>query len=226
MFLASVVDEAAARRQDTDSGIWELRGSPRHYVHSKVMIWVALDRGIRLVEDHGFPDGSADRWREARQQVRDDVETHGVDADRGCFVQHYGSTALDASLLKLPLVGFVDADDERMRATTDAIIADLAVPPHGFLRRFDDGSAAGDGGAEGTFLLCSFWLVEVLALQGRLDEAEKLFASLAGVANDVGLFSEEYRSDGKEFLGNFPQAFTHLGLIAAHTGLRAARGDS
>ena len=224
-FLVGVVDQAALRRDDADSGIWEMRGPPRQFVHSKVMIWVALDRGIRLAADHGHPAGAVDRWREARDAVRHDVETRGVDPDRGNFVQFYGTRELDASLLKLPLVGFCDANDERMRATTDAIVEELAVPPQGFLRRYrDDGS--GDSTAaesEGVFLLCSFWLVEVLALQGRTDEATALFERLAGLANDVGLFSEEYDVRERQLLGNFPQAFTHLGLIAAEKRLREAR---
>lgn len=220
-FLASVVDQAAAHRDDPDSGIWEMRGTLRHFVQSKVMIWVALDRGIRFVEDHGFADGATDRWRVAREQVRHDIETRGVDADRGNFVQYYGTTAVDASLLKLPLVGFVDANDERMRTTTDVIMDELCVAPYGFLRRFHSDS---EGDDEGVFLLCSFWLVEVLALQERLDDATTLFERLVGVGNDVGLFSEEATADGTELLGNFPQAFTHLGLIAAAKRLKKAYG--
>ncbi len=228
-FLESVVNDAVTHRHDDDSGIWEMRGPPRPFVHSKVMIWVALDRGIRLVEEHGLPDGSIDRWRSARDEVRHEVETRGVDPERGNFVQCYGMTAVDASLLKLPLVGFVDPCDERMLRTTDAIVEELAVPPQGFLRRYrstgsmDAGSGGHAGSAdadEGVFLLCSCWLVEVLALQGRRDEARALFESLAALANDVGLLSEEYDPETDELLGNFPQAFTHLGLIAAEQRLR------
>ena len=128
-FLRGVVDQAAERRHDPGAGIWEMRGEPRHFVHSKVMVWVALDRGIRLVEDHGLAADQVDRWREARDEVRHEIETRGVDPDRGNFVQHYGTTEVDASLLKLPLLGFVDACDDRMRATTDAIVDELGVPP-------------------------------------------------------------------------------------------------
>ena len=143
-------------------------------------------------------------------------------------MQYYGTDDLDASLLKLPLVGFIAADDERMRHTTDLIIDQLGVPPSGFLRRFRNETVetverAKGGAEEGVFLLCSFWLVEVLALQGRIDEAEKLFADLADTGNDLGLFAEEYDVGTQEFLGNFPQAFTHLGLISAHQRLRSAR---
>ncbi len=214
-FLSSVVDQAVIHRSDADSGIWELRGPPRHYVHSKAMIWVALDRGISLVAEHGFSHGSPDRWRDARDEVRHEIETRGVDPDRGNFVQHYGSTELDANLLKLPLIGFIDAQDERMRLTTDAIIDELGTEPYGFLRRFRT-----DGDQEGVFLLCSCWLVEVLALQGRTDEATALFENLLAVGNDVGLYSEEAVPDGTEMLGNFPQAFTQLGLVSAEKRLR------
>ncbi len=231
-FLTSLVDQAAARRNDADAGMWEMRGRPRHFVQSKVMIWVALDRGIRLVEEHGFAHHAYDRWRTARDTVRREIETRGVDPERGNFVQHYGTTEVDASLLTLPLVGFVDADDERMRITTDVVMEELGVGPHGFLRRYRhpksrdpksrdpeprDPDAAEP---EGIFLLCSFWLVEVLALQGRSAEATTLFRALTALGNDLGLFSEEYDVGRGELLGNFPQAFTHLGLISAERRLR------
>ena len=225
-FLRTVVDEAMRRRDDPDSGIWELRGEPRHYVHSKVMVWVALDRGIRLVEEHGFDgEGMADDladWRQGRDELRHEIERDGVDADRGIFVQSYGSTAVDASLLKLALVGFVDATDDRMVATTDVIIEELSRGPDGLIRRFRrDGESSGDDVSEGVFLLCTCWLVEVLALQGRIEDAQRLFDAVVATGNDLGLFSEEYDVDHDEMLGNFPQAFTHLGLIAADARLRA-----
>ena len=215
-FLSSVVDEAMAAADRPDSGIWELRDRPRHYVHSKVMIWVALDRGIRLVEDAGLSGehSEVDDWRRARDEIRREIDERGV--HDGHYVTHYDSDDVDASLLKLPLVGFVDADDPRMVATVDAIMRDLAVPPAGLLRRFrGDHDAGSTHGTEGVFLLCSFWLVEVLALQGRTDDARELFDRLAERANDLGLFAEEYDPDADEMLGNFPQAFTHLGLISA-----------
>jgi GH15 family glucan-1,4-alpha-glucosidase len=205
---------AAAGRPD--SGIWELRDRPRHYVHSKVMIWVALDRGIRLVEDAGLSGehSEVDDWRRARDELRRVIDERGV--RDGHYVMHYDSDDVDASLLKLPLVDYVDADDPRMVATVDAILRDLAVPPAGLLRRFrGDRSGGSSHGVEGVFLLCSFWLVEVLALQGRMDDARELFDRLAERANDLGLFAEEYDPDADEMLGNFPQAFTHLGLISA-----------
>ncbi len=222
-FLSSVVDEALAHRDEPDSGIWEQRGPMRHHVHSKVMIWVALDRGIRLVDEHGFADGSSDRWRTARDQIRREVESRGVHPDHGHFVQHYGSTEVDASLLKLPLVGFIDACDERMLRTTQVIREQLGVGPHGLLRRRPDTDRSAATAGEGVFLLCSFWLVEVLVLQGCRAEAEQLFRDLLDVGNDLDLYAEEYDPDSGELLGNFPQAFTHLGIISAAACLRRDR---
>ena len=225
-FLRSVVNQAALHRDTPDSGIWELRGEPQHYVHSKVMLWVALDRGIRLVEDFGLDcdHAAADSWRSARDGLRSDVERLGVDHRGGHFVQHYDSIAVDASLLKLPLVGFVDANDPRMVRTVEVIERDLGVGSAGFLRRFrSDRREQADEGPEGVFLLCTFWLVEVMALQGRIDEAEALFLRLVELGNDVGLFAEEYDVAAGEFLGNYPQAFTHLGLISAAHRLDVAR---
>ena len=221
-FLRSVVDQAVARRNDPDAGLWEMRGPAREFVHSKVMVWVAIDRGIRLVEEHDLDGVDLEAWRSARDEVRHAVETRGVDLDRGNFVQYFGSTELDASLLKLPLEGFVEPDDPRMLATVDAIQRDLG-DERGFVRRYASDNTAGSGTLggrqEGVFLLCSFWLVEVLALQGRLDEAVELFERLVEVGNDVGLFSEEYDVADGSMLGNFPQAFTHLGLIRAEERL-------
>ncbi len=220
-FIAAVVDQAINRWRHPDAGIWEMRGPPRHYVHSKVMVWVALDRGIRLVQDHGFDGVDVDRWIAERNQVRAAINEHGVHPQYGHFVQAFDTTAVDASLLKLPLVGFVDACDERMITTVEVIQRELGAP-NGFIRRHA-ARAADDGAAdqEGFFLLCSCWLVEVLALQGKIDEATELFEGLAALANDVELFAEEYSMRDHEFLGNFPQAFTHLGLIAANHRLRA-----
>jgi GH15 family glucan-1,4-alpha-glucosidase len=214
-FLSSVADRAASAAEHADSGIWELRDELRHYVHSKVMLWVALDRSVRLVDDHGLPvEGEQlDDWRRVRDSIRAEVLERGVDPVGGHFVQHYGSPDVDASLLKLPLVGFVDPSDPRMLATVERIRADLAVAPTGLIRRFRrDGP---DNHPEGVFLLCTLWLVEVLALQGRLDAASALFDEVLALGNDVGLFAEEYDVSAGEPLGNFPQAFTHLGIISA-----------
>ncbi len=213
-FLSSVVDQAMACAHLPDAGIWEQRGRPQHYVHSKVMIWVALDRGVRFVDDFGLTEahGQVDEWRRAGERIRREIDERGV--RHGRYVMHYDSDEVDASLLKLPLVGYVAADDPRMVATVDAIVRDLAVPPTGLLRRFrreHDGSPR----SEGVFLLCSFWLVEVLAMQGRDREATALFEQLVARSNDLGLFAEEYDTVADEMLGNFPQAFTHLGVISA-----------
>ncbi len=227
-FLRRVVDRAADVWREPDRGIWEVRGEPRHFVYSKVMLWVALDRGVRLVEegveDHAEVDRPADvdRWRRVRDELRATVEDRGVDADGGWFTQAFDTPAVDASLLKLATVGFVDADDPRMVATVDAIRDQLGTD-EGFVRRYVTAGDDGLSGGEGTFLLCSFWLVEVLAAQGRVDEADALFGRLLGVANDLWLFAEQYDPGTDLLLGNFPQAFTHLGLINAAFRLDEAR---
>ncbi len=222
-YLAAVVDRAVEVSHQPDAGIWELRGEPRHHVHSKVLLWVALDCGIALVDEYHLDTTGldVDRWRARREALRTEIEDRGVDHDAGHFVQHYDGDEVDASLLQLALVGFVAADDPRMVATTDAIVDRLAMPPHGFLRRFLPGPDQPQADGEGTFLLCSFWLVEVLALQGRRDEAAGLLDALAATANDLGLFAEEYDPASGELLGNFPQAFTHLGMVAAQQRLYA-----
>jgi GH15 family glucan-1,4-alpha-glucosidase len=233
-FLRRVVDRAADVWREPDRGIWEMRAGPRHFVHSKVMLWVALDRGVRLVEE-GVEDGveelsdgdapaDVDRWRRVRDELRAAVERRGVDADGGWFTQAFDSSAVDASLLKLVTVGFVEATDPRMVATVDAIRDQLGTA-EGFVRRYAATGDDGLDGDEGTFLLCSFWLVEVLAAQGRLDEADALFGRLLDVGNDLCLFAEEYDPDAGLLLGNFPQAFTHLGLITAAFRLDEARLD-
>ena len=226
-FLAQVVDAAADQWDSPDQGIWETRGPARHHVYSKVMCWVALDRGIRLAES-GVGGGDLQRWRTERHAVREAVLADGVHPDAGHFVQAFGGDQLDASLLKLPATGFVDPRDERMVATVAAIHDRLAVPPDGFLRRYSTaGTDDGLAGDEGAFLLCSFWLVDALAMQGDLDAAEGLFERLLAVSNDVGLFAEEYDASAGELLGNFPQAFTHLGVIQSAFRLdRAHRTDA
>jgi GH15 family glucan-1,4-alpha-glucosidase len=220
-FLRSVVDAAAGAWQDPDRGMWEMRGAPMHFVHSKVMLWVALDRGVRLAEQ-GAGDGDVERWRATRERLREVVERRGVAADGGYFTQTLGGTAVDAALLRLPMVGFVDVRDPRMLATTATIRERLALPG-GFIRRYQTDGRDGLPGSEGAFLLCSFWLAEVLALQGEVDDAERLFAQVVDAGNDLGLFAEEYDAAAGELLGNYPQAFTHLGLIQAAFTLDGAR---
>ncbi len=231
-FLTSVVERAIDHWEQPDAGIWELRGEPRHYVHSKLMVWVALDCGISLVENYDVDNVDLDRWRSVREEIRTTIETDGMDPTGTYFVQYFGATSVDASLLKLVLMSFIEPDDPRMVATVEAIQRELSCGPDGFIRRFgadpDDTDIDGDAGPgrangdEGVFLLCTFWLVEVLAMQGRQDEATELFERAIATGNDLGLFAEEFDVGRGEMVGNFPQAFTHLGLIAADARLRSA----
>jgi len=197
--------------REPDEGIWEIRGDRRHFVHSKVMAWVAFDRAVRTVEEHGL-DGPVDRWRKLRAQIHAEVCERGFDESLGSFVQSYGSKDVDASLLLIPLVGFLPADDARVRGTIEAVERELLRD--GLLLRYRtheqvDGLPPG----EGVFLPCSFWLVDCYELLGRHDDAHALFDRLVGLANDVGLLAEEYDPAAKRQLGNFPQAFTHLALV-------------
>jgi len=218
-FLQGLVEAAIDRWTFPDRGIWEVRGEPRHFVTSKVMLWVALDRGIAMAGETDLDvDLDLDRWRKVRDEIREAVETQGVHPTGGHYVQAFGSTEVDAALLMLPEFGYCAATDERMVRTVDAIQRELGVPPDGFLLRYRT-ETGHDGlrGHEATFLMCSFWLVDVLALQGRVDEATALFERLLDCGNDLGLFAEEYDPGTGQLLGNFPQAFTHMALInSAH----------
>ena len=199
-----------------DEGIWEVRGPRRHFVHSKVMAWVAFDRAVRSVEEYER-EGPVDRWRRLRDEIHDDVCREGFSEKLGAFTQSYGLDRLDASLLMIPLVGFLPADDDRVVGTVAAIERELV--DDGLVARYraDEENTGVDGlpPGEGTFLPCSFWLAQVYALQGRLDEAETLFERLLGLRNDLGLLSEEYDVKAGRLVGNFPQAFTHLTLVDA-----------
>jgi GH15 family glucan-1,4-alpha-glucosidase len=205
-----------------DEGIWEVRGGPRHFTHSKVMAWVAFDRGIRAVETHGL-EGPVSRWRGLRQRIHDDVCTHGFDGRLGSFVQAYGSTELDASLLLLPSMGFLPGTDPRIRGTIEAVERRLFVD--GFVLRYD--TATSDDGlppGEGAFLACSFWLADAYVLIGRVDDARRLFERLLSLRNDVGLLAEEYDTRAKRLVGNFPQAFSHIALVnTAHNLTRVTK---
>jgi GH15 family glucan-1,4-alpha-glucosidase len=194
-----------------DEGLWEIRGAPRHFTYSKVMAWVAFDRAVKSVEQFGL-EGPVERWRKIRDRIHADVCRNGVSAKRGSFVQCYGSEELDGSLLLIPITGFLPADDPRVLATVHAIGRELMTD--GLVRRYDtkesiDGLPPG----EGAFLACSFWFVDNLCMQGRWDEAGEMLDRLIGLCNDVGLLAEEYDPVGKRFLGNFPQAFSHVGLV-------------
>jgi GH15 family glucan-1,4-alpha-glucosidase len=214
-----------------DEGIWEVRGGRRHFVYSKVMCWVALDRGLRLADKRSFPADRA-RWLRARDEIYEDVMARGWDARHRAFVQAYGSDALDASSLLMPLVFFMAPSDPRMLSTLDAIRRPLAaggLAADGLVYRYDP-AVAPDGlaGREGTFNMCSFWLVEALTRAGRtdparLEDARLLFEQMLGYANHLGLFAEQTGSSG-EALGNYPQAFTHLALISAAFNLDRALG--
>ena len=202
--------------READEGIWEVRGPRRHFTHSKVMAWVAFDRAVRMIEEDGL-GGPVDRWRALREEIHDEVCREGLSEKLGAFTQSYGLDRLDASLLMIPLVGFLPADDERVVATVAAIERELVEDGLVTRYRADEENTDVDGlpPGEATFLPCSFWLVQVYALQGRLDEAEKLFERLIGLRNDLGLLSEEYDVKAERLVGNFPQAFTHLTLVDA-----------
>jgi GH15 family glucan-1,4-alpha-glucosidase len=196
---------------EPDESIWEVRGGSRHFTFSKAMAWVAVDRAIRGAEEFKLP-GKLDQWRKLRQEIHDSVCQNGFSTEKNSFVQYYGGNELDASLLLLPLVGFLPADDPRIVGTVAAIQKELVVD--GLVMRYlthegVDGLPPG----EGVFLACSFWLVDNLVLQGRKQEARALFERLLGIANDVGLLAEEYDPRARRQLGNFPQAFSHLALV-------------
>jgi GH15 family glucan-1,4-alpha-glucosidase len=198
-----------------DAGIWEVRGPSRHFTHSKVMAWVAFDRAL-LTNERWDRDGPVDRWRSIRDEIHADVCANGFDAEVGSFVQSYGSKRLDASLLLIPLVGFLPVEDERVVGTIEAIGRSLARD--GLIARYeaDEENVQVDGlpPNEGVFLPCSFWYAADLALLGRLEEARALFERLLGLRNDLGLISEEYDPEAGRMLGNFPQAFTHLAIVS------------
>jgi GH15 family glucan-1,4-alpha-glucosidase len=205
-----------------DQGMWEVRAEARHFTYSKVMAWVAFDRGIRAVENFGL-DGPINRWRATRNAIHHDVCTRGFDRDIGSFVQSYGSKELDASLLLLPTVGFLPPSDPRVRGTIDAVERRLFVD--GFLRRYDP-ITSDDGlpGQEGVFLACSFWLVDAYVLMERVDDARRLFERLLGLRNDLGLLAEEYDTRAGRLVGNFPQAFSHIALVNTAQNLSRLNG--
>jgi GH15 family glucan-1,4-alpha-glucosidase len=206
--------------QQPDQGIWETRGDPQHFTHSKVMAWVAFDRAIRAVEMHGL-EGPVERWRELRSEIHDEVCRRGFNRTLGSFVRTYGSKDLDASLLFIPLVGFLPIHDARVTGTILAIEKDLFVD--GFVLRYDSHkSEDGLPPGEGAFIACSFWLVDAYALQGRVEEARRLFERLLTLCNDVGLLSEEYDPKDRRLIGNFPQAFSHVALVISAFNLSRA----
>jgi GH15 family glucan-1,4-alpha-glucosidase len=209
----AVLEFLEAAWKEPDDGIWEVRGPRRHFTHSKVMAWVAFDRAVQAVDRFGA-EGPVDHWRDICTEIHHEVCREAFDPDRKTFTQYYGSQTLDASVLMIPMVGFLPPSDERVVGTVEAVQRELSED--GFVRRYSTGAHGevdGVSGSEGTFLPCSFWLVNNLALIGRTEEAEELFERTLSVANELGLFSEEYDPKGKRLVGNFPQAFTHLAMV-------------
>lgn len=218
-FLVAIIEAAIEKSRLPDRGIWEIRSPPRHFVHSKVMCWAALDGGIALAEKYSL-SAPLERWRQERDRLRINIETHGVDHDRDIFVESYGSKEVDSALLLLPGVDFVRFDDERMKRTTEVIRQELTS--EGLLLRYK--SQDGLQGREGVFLCCTFWLAESLARQGRRRDALRIFKRAAAAANDLGLFAEQYSPGSKEMLGNFPQGLTHLAHLSAALALEVEGG--
>jgi GH15 family glucan-1,4-alpha-glucosidase len=220
-FLADAADAAAARWQSPDQGIWEVRGDPRHFLHSKLMCWVAVDRAIDLADALHASD-RAPYWREVRTRIADSIRTNGWSEAAKAYTQSYGSEALDASALMLSIVGFLPTDDPRMLATIEAIEQRL-TDSRGLVYRYlgDDGFP----GQEGTFLLCTFWLAQALALAGNTQRARAVFERAAGFATDLGLMAEQIAPDSGELLGNFPQAFSHIGLVNAAWAISTAEEE-
>jgi GH15 family glucan-1,4-alpha-glucosidase len=223
-FVADLANTAARRWRETDAGMWEMRGEPRHHLSSKVLCWVALDRAIALAPQLGM-HANVERWTAERDEIREAVLTRGWSEARQAYAQSFDSDELDAAQLLMPILGFLPATDERMRLTIDAIAAELTEG--GLVLRYrNEAGMNADGltGEEGTFVICSFWLVSALAQAGEVDRAEALFDQLVSYANDLGLLAEEIDTASGELLGNFPQAFSHIGLITAAWEIDKARG--
>ena len=218
----ALLDHLETIWREPDDGIWEMRGERRRFTHSKVMTWVAFDRGVRSIEEFDL-DGPLERWRALRAEIHREVCAHGFDQRRNAFVQSYDSTALDASLLLIPMVGFLPADDGRVQGTVAAIERELIR--HGLVIRYDTGAKT-DGlpPGEGVFLACSFWLADNYILSGRDREARELFERLLALRNDLGLLAEEYDPIGRRQLGNFPQGLSHLALINTAHNLASLAG--
>ncbi|GAA3384681.1 glycoside hydrolase family 15 protein [Streptomyces racemochromogenes] len=218
----SLLDFLERNWRRPDEGLWEVRGPRRHFTHSKVMAWVAADRAVRTLENAPHMPGDIERWRAMRDEVHRDVCEKGYDPERGTFTQYYGSRELDAATLLIPRVGFLPPDDPRVIGTVDAVREELGSS--GLIRRYSTEGPSVDGlpGDEGTFLACSFWMVDALHMTGRTKEARELFEKLLAVRNDVGLLAEEYDTRSGRQLGNFPQAFSHVGLVNTAIALSAA----
>jgi GH15 family glucan-1,4-alpha-glucosidase len=216
----TVIEHVETIWRRPDDGIWEARGPQRHYTYSKVMAWVVFDRAVRFAERFEL-EAPLERWKQVRDEIHAEVCEQGYDRERRTFTQYYGSRELDASVLNIPLVGFLPGDDERVGGTIDAVWRELGRD--GFVSRYST-AVTDDGlpGDEGQFLACSFWLVNALAMNGRLAEARALFERLTALANELGLLAEEYDVNRRRQVGNFPQAFSHLTLILAAVAISAA----
>jgi GH15 family glucan-1,4-alpha-glucosidase len=223
-FVAYLADEAASRWRETDAGMWEMRGEPRHHLSSKVLCWTALDRAVQLAPQLGSY-GKVEAWTAERDQIRAAILERGWSEGRQAYAQSFDSDELDAAALLMPIVGFLPSTDERMRSTIEAIARELTEGGLVLRYRNEEGlNVDGLVGEEGTFVICSFWLVSCLAKAGEVERAEELFAQLSGYANDLGLLAEEIDTEHGEQLGNFPQAFSHIGLITAAYEIDKARG--
>jgi GH15 family glucan-1,4-alpha-glucosidase len=223
-FVADLADTAARRWRETDSGIWEMRGEPRHHLSSKVMCWVALDRAVELAPQLGEHAKVAE-WTAAREEIREAILERGWSEKRRAYAQSFESDELDGAALLMPIYGFLPATDARMRATIEAIARELTEDGLVLRYRAQEGlNADGLAGEEGTFVICSFWLVSCLAQAGEVERAERLFAQLARYANDLGLLGEEIDTANGDQLGNYPQAYSHVGLITAAYEIDKARG--
>ncbi|WP_258064676.1 glycoside hydrolase family 15 protein [Arthrobacter sp. ZGTC131] len=220
-FLANLADAAAAQWRQTDNGIWEIRGEPQHFLYSKLMCWVALDRAIKMAGQLQAQD-RVQRWTAAAEQVRTAILEQGWNPKVGAFTQHFGSDSLDAAALMLPIVGFLPATDPKILSTIAAIEEKL-VDDRGLVLRYrTDTGIDGLPGEEGSFLLCTFWLAETLAMAGRTADAKEIFERAAGYLSDVGLLAEEIDTETGQQMGNFPQAFSHIGLIHAAWAIQQA----
>lgn len=219
-FVKKIVDHVCGVWNTTDAGIWEVRGKPQHFVYSKLMCWVALDRGIKIAEQKKF-EADFTKWKKVREEIKEAILERGFNSKLNSFVQSFDSEDLDATSLLIPLMGFLPAEDKRVQGTIDAILKKLTTQ-EGLVYRYlsDDGLS----GKEGTFILCSFWLVDALVLSGRVEEAEKNFENILKYGSPLGLLSEEIDSKTGELLGNFPQAFSHIGLINSALYLGMAKG--
>jgi GH15 family glucan-1,4-alpha-glucosidase len=223
-FVAYLADMAAQRWPETDAGMWEMRGAPRHHLSSKVLCWTALDRAVKLAPQLGSY-AKAEAWATERDRIRTAILDRGWSEEREAYAQSFDADELDAAALLMPIVGFLPANDPRMRSTIEAIARDLTEGGLVLRYRNEEGlNADGLVGEEGTFVICSFWLVSCLAKAGEVERAEELFAQLSGYANDLGLLAEEIDTASDEQLGNFPQAFSHVGLITAAYEIDKARG--